>query len=171
LHSILANKGAAMAGSNEIPARPDWWGDDLNGAQVGSGAAPNPFPLDPNDPDFQPPTLEMNPSTMGASDKLKDYLRAREVYKAHVYNDNPQHPESGTRTIGYGHTVNVDAIASQYPQGLPESAARSILDADLAPVEEAVRNISRSRSRKVSSMHWWITASVRDLELLPRRPC
>jgi lysozyme len=129
-----------MAGSNEIPARPGWWGEDLNGTEVGSGAAANPFPVDPNDPAFQPPPIKMEPATMTASDKLKDYLRAREAYEKHVYNDNPKHPESGTRTIGYGHTRNVDAIASQYPQGLPEPVARSILDADLAPVEEAVRN-------------------------------
>jgi lysozyme len=133
-----------VAGSNEIPGRPDWWGEDLNGTDAASGAEANSFPVDPNDPAFQPPPLKMDPSTMGASDKLKDYLRAREVYKAHIYNDNPKHPENGTRTIGYGHTGNVDAIASQYPpsqypQGLPEPAARSILDSDLAPVEETVR--------------------------------
>jgi len=128
-----------VAGSNEIPNRPDWWGDDLSGGQAVPGAGPNSFPVDPNDPAFQPPPLEMDPSTMGASDKLKDYLRAREVYKDHIYNDNPQHPENGTRTIGYGHTGNVDAIASRYPQGLPREVAQSILDADMAPAEQIVR--------------------------------
>jgi GH24 family phage-related lysozyme (muramidase) len=77
---------------------------------------------------------------MTASDKLREYLTGREKYRQNAYNDNPQHPERGTMTVGYGHTGNVDAIFAHYPGGVPlHPSGRFMFDTDLEPAERAVR--------------------------------
>jgi len=118
----------------------------------------SPAPLNPDDSAFRMPGQALGgpPVTgvaglsdlfpedakvrMTASDKLRNYLTHREVYKPVAYNDNPQHPEHGTATIGYGHTQDVGALSARYPGGIPlHPIGQFIFDADLEPAERAVR--------------------------------